>query len=665
MATEKILNTRIQLKYDSFSEWSSKNPTLKAGEVAIAYLTTASAVKPDTGDTQHPVMFKVGPGAFNDLPWASALAADVHAWAKKSEADFKTWVKGLVDVSDIDAYSKGEVDAKFAANSTADQKYAKDYADSLAKNYDAAGKAQELIEALDVTDTAVTGQYVSAVSEVDGKIVVSRTDLPIYTLATGSANGTVAFNGADVAVKGLGSAAYTAANAYDAAGSAATAKSEAIAEAEAKVNALKNGEVKANADAIAAINNGTNGILAQAQAYADQAEADAITAAAQDATTKVNALRDGVVADNTAAITGIKNGTSVNNFADAEAAIAEAKKAGTDANAALEAYKTSNNAAVALKASQADLEAEIARAQAAEKANSDAIALLVDSTEGDSTKLNSIKELATWIEEHGGDAAEMAEAIEANAGAITAEAGRADAEEKRLAGLIADNAEAIKANADAIADLGITDGKVASAAMADKANSLTDAAKAEVKAVKVDNATNADVANSLTEAAKAEVKAVKVDNATNADDAAKLGGVAAADYATKAYADQAEADAITAANANTANVIKNYYTKAEADATFMDSTETGSAIDAKISALNLGTTYEPIGAENRAKAYADSLAGNYATAAQGAKADSALQSVEAGLGLKVSEKANNKQTIDIDDSVVFVFNCGSASELVD
>ena len=668
MATEKILNTRIQLKYDSFAEWSSKNPTLKAGEVAIAYLTTAGAVKPGTGDTQHPVMFKVGPGAFNDLPWASALAADVHAWAKKSEADFTTWVKSLVDVSDIDTYNKGEIDAKFTANSTADQKYAKDYADSLAPNYDAAGKAQELIEALDVTDTAVTGQYVSAVSEVDGKVVVSRTDLPTYTLATGSANGTVAFNGADVAVKGLGSAAYTAANAYDAAGSAATAKSEAIAEAEAKVNALKNGEVKANADAIAAINNGTNGILAQAQAYADQAEADAIAAAAQDATTKVNALRDGAVADNTTAITNIKNGTSVNDFAAAETAIADAKKAGTDANAALEAYKISNDAAVALKASQAELEAEIARAKAAEKANSDAIALLVDSTEGDSTKLNSIKELATWIEEHGGDAAEMAEAIEANANAIASEAGRADAEEKRLAGLIADNAEAIEANAAAIEALGITDGKVANAAMADKANSLTDAAKAEVKAVKVDNATNADVANSLTDNAKAEVKAVKVDNAAHADsadNAAQLGGVAADQYATKAYADQAEADAISAANANTANVIKNYYTKSEADAAFMDSTETGNAIDAKITALNLATTYEPIGAETRAKAYADSLAGNYATAAQGAKADSALQSVEAGTGLKVSTKANNKQTIEIDDSVVFVFNCGTASTLVD
>ena len=79
---EKILNTRIQLKYDSYENWSSKNPTLLAGEIAIAKLTTVAAVKPGENDTQAPVLFKVGPGAFNDLPWVSALAADVYAWAK-------------------------------------------------------------------------------------------------------------------------------------------------------------------------------------------------------------------------------------------------------------------------------------------------------------------------------------------------------------------------------------------------------------------------------------------------------------------------------------------------------------------------------------------------------------------------------------------------------
>ena len=65
MAVEKILNTRIQLKYDSYSNWSTINPTLKAGEVAIAYLAASqTTATPDNGT--HPVMFKVGPGNFND-----------------------------------------------------------------------------------------------------------------------------------------------------------------------------------------------------------------------------------------------------------------------------------------------------------------------------------------------------------------------------------------------------------------------------------------------------------------------------------------------------------------------------------------------------------------------------------------------------------------------
>lgn len=71
------------------------------------------------------------------------------------------------------------------------------------------------IAALDVEDTAVDGKYVSAVSEVDGKVVVSRLPLPAAaTLVTGTKNGTVKFNGTDVDVKGLGSAAFTHASDY-------------------------------------------------------------------------------------------------------------------------------------------------------------------------------------------------------------------------------------------------------------------------------------------------------------------------------------------------------------------------------------------------------------------------------------------------------------------
>ena len=46
---------------------------------------------------------------------------------------------------------------------------AKDYAD---------GQINKAVQALDVTDTAVVGSYVSAVSETDGKIAVTRAELP-------------------------------------------------------------------------------------------------------------------------------------------------------------------------------------------------------------------------------------------------------------------------------------------------------------------------------------------------------------------------------------------------------------------------------------------------------------------------------------------------------
>lgn len=79
------------------------------------------------------------------------------------------------------------------------------------------------INALDVADTAVANQYVSQVVETDGKIAVTRVPLPVTSVTEGSANGTIAVNGADVDVHGLGSAAYTESSAYEVAGAAAAA----------------------------------------------------------------------------------------------------------------------------------------------------------------------------------------------------------------------------------------------------------------------------------------------------------------------------------------------------------------------------------------------------------------------------------------------------------
>lgn len=109
------------------------------------------------------------------------------------------------------------------ANGTAYERIAKLSADVAALGGDQgsiAGQINAAIGALDVTDKAEAGKYVSSVSEADGKISVTREDLPTYTLVEGTNNGTVKFNGAEVKVYGLGSAAYTDAGAYDIAGAA-------------------------------------------------------------------------------------------------------------------------------------------------------------------------------------------------------------------------------------------------------------------------------------------------------------------------------------------------------------------------------------------------------------------------------------------------------------
>lgn len=636
---EKILNTRIALKIDTLENWNSSTIGLKKGELAIATVAATAG----TGLAEPVVMIKVGEDGiktFTELPWSlHAKASDVLAVCK-NEDTLKEFINGVIADAGIASDDAIEAlaarvtdneDAIELLNGNAETagsvaKSIKDAIDALKLDatYEKVGTAQGIVDTLNVTDTAVTGQYVSAVSEEKGKITVTRADLPTYTLASGSANGTVAFNGADVAVTGLGSAAYTDTKAYEVAGAAATAKSEAIADAEGKINDLRDGAVKDNADAIAAIKDHTT-----VDSFNDVMTEMAKYQLAGDYATKAEAQ----------------------GYADAkDTAIAEAKKAGTDAAAALETYKTSNNAAVALKADQSALEAEITRAQKAEKDNADAIKLLTDGV--DQEKVDGVKDLIDYVETHGPEVTAMKEDISENTTAITNEATRAVKEEERLAGLIDDNAEAIKANADAIAALNAADGKVANATYADKANSLTDSAKEEVKEVKVDNATHADSADKIGEIAAADVATI-----TNVSTAKQEAiDTAANDATTKA--DKALSDAQDYAD----SLAKNYATAAQgalADSAVQKVTVLGKeltnggsvSVDEAKTALGLGSA-----------AYTEASA--YATSAQGAKADSALQSVEVGTGLKVSEKANNKQTIEIDEDVIFIFNGGTASTVI-
>lgn len=211
----------------------------------------------------------------------------------------------------------------------------KAYADGKANDALTAAKADSLakIQALDKADTAVADNYVSAVSQTDGVITVTRVELPVKSVAEGTANGTIAVNGKDVKVHGLGTAAYAGTDAFEVAGAAAKAQAAAAADAKTKADA-------AQAAAIAA-----------ASTDATKKADAALASAKADATTKANAAQ--AAAEKTAAA----DATTKANTAKSEAITAAATDATTKADAA-------KQAAITAAASDAKSKADTAEANA-------------------------------------------------------------------------------------------------------------------------------------------------------------------------------------------------------------------------------------------------------------------------------------------------------------
>lgn len=201
MAATKTLNTRIQLKYDTFQNWTTNNPTLLAGEIAVVVVPTEQG-----SVSQVPaVLIKVGNGtqAFNDLAWGSALAADVYPWAKASTKPTyqASEIQGLED------FIAGEI------NDTNTQ--------------------------YQLVSLGNTSFKLQSREGTTGPWVDQDTINITYTLQTGSTPGTVSFNGSDVAVNGLKSAAYTESSAYDPAGSASDAQSAAQSYTDTQIGLAK------------------------------------------------------------------------------------------------------------------------------------------------------------------------------------------------------------------------------------------------------------------------------------------------------------------------------------------------------------------------------------------------------------------------------------------
>ena len=185
------LNTRIQLKYDTYANWTTNNPVLLSGEIAVVVVPASSGAVPN----EPTILFKVGDGSakFNALQWVAAPAADVYSWAKASTKPTYT----ADEIEGLEEYISGQI--------------------------------QDTDTQYQIIASGTNGIQLQSRPKTGGEW--SNVGSPItitYTLAEGSANGTVAFNGVDVPVHGLGTAAYEASTAFDAAGSAAAVQTAVV-----------------------------------------------------------------------------------------------------------------------------------------------------------------------------------------------------------------------------------------------------------------------------------------------------------------------------------------------------------------------------------------------------------------------------------------------------
>ena len=172
---EKILQTRIMLKYDSYENWAFNDPILKQGEAAITVVTTK---QDGTANYVPSCLIKIGDGAhkYSELDFVYAKAADVIS-ACKSEATLTTFINNVITSSGI--ATDEALSALAGRMSTAESDI--DALETLVGSVAVSTQITAEIQKLDKADTAVAGQYVSAVSETDGIITVTREALPDYT----------------------------------------------------------------------------------------------------------------------------------------------------------------------------------------------------------------------------------------------------------------------------------------------------------------------------------------------------------------------------------------------------------------------------------------------------------------------------------------------------
>lgn len=282
----KVFQTRIQLKYDTYANWSANNPVLKAGEMAIA---TVAAGEQEMSNLPN-IVLKVGDGTskYNELKFVSALAADVHEWAKaKTKPVYAaSEITGLADYiaerSDFDTDTQYQLVAvsgatyKYQLQSRAFANGAwGEWANVDGQVIDFSG-ADTRLKSLEDTVAGLTGASGGIQGAINSALDALDSTKSQAAGADGLALEIVQENGAIKSISGS-----IAAGTYDAAGAAKAVKDE------------------------------LNPLITAAQAQADKGVADAAAAkkAADDASAKVDSSIASL--DYTAYTAGEATGTTV------------------------------------------------------------------------------------------------------------------------------------------------------------------------------------------------------------------------------------------------------------------------------------------------------------------------------------------------------------------
>lgn len=301
----KTLNVRIKNKYDSYENWMASGLILEAGEIAIAHTTVD--VNVDNGVAKHvALLMKVGNGSdtFDKLPWLSAKAADVLAVCK-DEAALTEFVNTVISNAGI-------------ATDEAMQALAK-------RVTDAEGEIDTLQADLNTEKTGLKARVTTAEAAIvaleeligDEGTVAAQIDAKIAALNLADTYAAKVHGHEIAEVNGLSDAIAAAKKAGTDANSALEA-----------YKTLNDAAVKVNTDAIAAIKNGET----------------------LDNFKEVEEALAGKQAAGNYTVVGHKHEIAdVNGLSDA---IADAKKAGTDAASA---------AAKALTDAKAYTDTEMAR----------------------------------------------------------------------------------------------------------------------------------------------------------------------------------------------------------------------------------------------------------------------------------------------------------------